>query len=328
MLLLTTLLLVPTVLLVAGCAIAIPFWWDRVPLTRGLRNVLVANLGWSACLTVSAILLAQLPLSHVILMRDFFLIGVPLLSVGLNAVAIAAAARRKRFVATAVSVPVLVAAWVLGGVILSPLRYGALLSRTEYVAPSLFRWRSDAEVYYVTQSGSLGRFPSSLEVGDCLIGTDEYLVLRPAGAGCWYLGTTRRSNPEAAKELLRFQGTSVRFVDHAGTGNDLRGREPQTVDFELLGLGLALKSRSGSEQALLGAVTPVFARPLSNLTMLPGDQLVVEIGGEVAVLDWESKTMAVLGKGRSPVAIVGGACRKTPTPNLPPTSLSEKSSPR
>jgi hypothetical protein len=100
--------------------------------------------------------------------------------------------------------------------------------------------------------------------------------------------------------------SGMRFHGH-GPALDLRGTGKH--DWEVVTRfwafgGLSADNTSTGEHWRLALETPFLAWASSSATILPGDQVVYEVGEQVVLLDLATKRMQFLARGRNPVAVI------------------------
>jgi hypothetical protein len=101
--------------------------------------------------------------------------------------------------------------------------------------------------------------------------------------------------------------------DHPLGVVDLQGEDlpPWAVHTHAEGVGLmeiARRRTQGFEiEDIVGVMTPLLRWPCKNVTILPGHQLVFQMGDQVCLLDLETRTLGVLAMGRGPAVLLDAA---------------------
>ena len=183
--------------------------------------------------------------------------------------------------------------------------------RLQLVPAADVAWQSDPVVFYVdAQHASVMRTrPASMdtriamqyhgEQAPMIVGhegaVDACLPADSAGRDwtCWGL------SPEDAQP--HFATPRPREV----VAVDLRTRTSAwTFESGRQGVGLRVHEAGDSNWQSVALNAPLIARRVAQITVLPGDQLVLQVGREVCVLDWPKRTLSVLAAGTEPYVLL------------------------
>jgi hypothetical protein len=108
-------------------------------------------------------------------------------------------------------------------------------------------------------------------------------------------GKTAVSQPCASVEQ-RFRGEVTDFRTDQERNWIIRGW-PYAIE------GLTADSKSGGQRISLALETPFINWPVTNVTILPGDQVICQLGDQIVVVDLETRRIGLITRGISPVVI-------------------------
>lgn len=192
--------------------------------------------------------------------------------------------------------------WVLGYLFTTDLS----LLKLGTIERDHFPWQSATRAYSISPQGAsvIKLVPGrpAMALGK----RAQLLVVVPSRVPCWSVLAVLNTGAR-----LKLEDVCLPTVTTVGTSvTDLRqaGRSEWKFRLGYMGMGLfATNTRTGED--LCFSVRSLFVdRGMSHLTILPGDQLVLGVGTEIIALDWNTRRVAVLGRGESPVAVFGVGC--------------------
>jgi hypothetical protein len=157
----------------------------------------------------------------------------------------------------------------------------SFLTATQLVDAKVFPWKSSFEVYFLDE----GDAPTALS----LPGSARH----PVTALQWETVKAR------AAEYPDRPSRRVRDLRPSGE-QDWKFRDAIMWPEE----GLSGRRRSTGEVRRLAIATPLVQRFPGRVTILPGDQIVLQLGYEICALDWSTAKIAVLVEGREPIVML------------------------
>jgi hypothetical protein len=214
--------------------------------------------------------------------------------------------------------------------------YGGVSSLSVLSAPKVTRDRDwiknpEASVFYIGQRDRcVYQLPlkgsGARKVGEPATGEYEALVLKTGADGKTVDLCLVDSNKPPRIVVAGLAKADAAIAEDAnagqwshwaalGEGPAVDLREPNDRTWEVRtgfwpGEGLFAKNSKSGERMQVALETPFVSWGSRRATILPGDQVIYEVGNQVVVLDLASKRMVMLARGYSPIVILGD--RKAP----------------
>lgn len=192
------------------------------------------------------------------------------------------------------------------------------LVNVAFVEPSAIEWKSDPVIFYLDADRTVlvrhrPRQGFTEQVVTASPGRHIWQSERPDGVlvceeptppeesrkevNCWEAGLTGAATSVPHEETRR-----SRFI------GDKRPASERHYRFtpDITGYAVRVHEPDGSRKEDLGVSVPLAFRGVRELTVLPGDQLVIAVRQDLCLLDYPSRRLAVIARGSHPLVLLEG----------------------